>query len=134
MLPLSSPIIADSVDFVCRREMTLVYKICRARDWQEAVAKGAYRGSADDHRDGFIHLSAAHQLRETAKRHFTGETDLVLLAFEAESLGPSLRWEPSRGGDLFPHLYGMLAPASVAWTAELPWCDGLHNFPPEIGL
>ena len=88
MLSLSSPIIADSVDFVCGREMTLVYKICRASDWREAVAQGAYRGSSDDRRDGFIHLSAGHQLKETAQRHFAGQSDRNFSGRDLARYGP----------------------------------------------
>jgi uncharacterized protein (DUF952 family) len=132
MPSLSSPIIADSVDFVCGGEMTLVYKICRAREWQKAAARGTYTGSADDRRDGFIHLSASHQLPETARRHFAGETDLILVAFDAEALHPALRWEPSRGGELFPHLHGSIATQAAKWARPLPWRNGAHDFPPDI--
>ena len=111
--------------------MTLVYKICRVSDWQEAMAQGAYRGSSDDHRDGFIHLSAGHQLKETARRHFAGQSDLILVAFDAASLQPILKWEPSRGGDLFPHAYGTIATGSAWSTRPLPLRDGVHHFPPD---
>jgi uncharacterized protein (DUF952 family) len=77
-------------------------------------------GTPDDIRDGFIHLSTAAQLRETATRHFTGQSDLVLLAVDATVLGSSLRYEASRGGDLFPHLYGDLPVAAIAWAKPLP--------------
>ncbi|MGH7298001.1 MAG: DUF952 domain-containing protein [Polyangiaceae bacterium] len=90
-------------------ESGLVYKVCAAREWREAVAAGAYRGSAADVRDGFIHLSTGEQLAETLRRHFAGQRDLVLVELDAADLGDVLRWEPSRGGDLFPHLYGALA-------------------------
>ncbi|HMT13358.1 MAG TPA: DUF952 domain-containing protein [Aestuariivirga sp.] len=107
---------------------TLVFKILAAADWQGAVAAGCFTGSAVDLRDGFIHISAAHQVRETARRHFAGQDDLLLVAFVAEDLG-LLRWEPSRGGDLFPHVHGGLDPASAVWTAALPWRNGEHVFP-----
>ena len=91
----------------------LVYKVCPSAAWQAAVAAGVYRGSADDHRDGFIHLSTAAQLAETVARHFAGQRDLVLVALDPADLGDRLRWEPSRGGALFPHLHGDL-PVSLA--------------------
>ena len=112
--------------------MTLVYKICRASDWQEAEAQGTYRGSSDDHRDGFIHLSAGHQLKETARRHFAGQSDLILVAFEAAALQPVLKWEPSRGGDLFPHAYGTIPTGSARWTRPLPLRDGIHHFTSDV--
>ncbi|HTK33704.1 MAG TPA: DUF952 domain-containing protein [Caulobacteraceae bacterium] len=88
--------------------MSRIYKILSKGDWTAALKTGAYLGSADDRRDGFIHLSGADQTAETARKYFTGRDDLVLAVFEAESLGPGLVWEPSRGGALFPHLYGPL--------------------------
>jgi uncharacterized protein (DUF952 family) len=95
--------------------MTLVYKICDAAEWHTAAAGGRYRGSADDLRDGFIHLSTADQLTSTLERHFQGRTGLVLVAFHADALGPNLRWEPSRGGALFPHVYGdVLCTSAIA--------------------
>ena len=86
----------------------IIYKVCPAAEWHDAVAAGAYRGSAVDLRDGFIHFSAGAQLAETLRRHFSGQYDLVLVAVAPGDLGDRLRWEPSRGGDLFPHLYGEL--------------------------
>jgi len=112
--------------------MPLVYKICRIEEWLDAATAGVYRGSPDDRRDGFIHLSADNQLRETAKRHFAGATDLMVAAFDAGTLGPALAWEPSRNGDLFPHLYGALPIEAALWTAPLPWRDGAHHFPAGI--
>ncbi|HEY3816287.1 MAG TPA: DUF952 domain-containing protein [Polyangiaceae bacterium] len=90
-----------------------VYKVCSASEWRDAVAGGAYRGSAVDVRDGFIHLSTGVQLAETLRRHFAGQRDLVLVEVDARDLGDDLRWEPSRDGDLFPHLYGVL-PVALA--------------------
>jgi uncharacterized protein (DUF952 family) len=86
----------------------LIYKICPATEWHDAAAVGTYRGSAVDLRDGFIHFSTGAQLAETLRRHFAGQRDLVLVAVDPDDLGSRLRWEPSRGGDLFPHLYGEL--------------------------
>lgn len=99
---------------------TTVYKILAAAEWQAAQRSGSYAGSVDDARDGFIHLSTAAQLAGTAARHFAGKTDLVLVAFEAASLGSALKWEPSRGGALFPHLYGALPAALATSTLPLP--------------
>jgi uncharacterized protein (DUF952 family) len=110
--------------------MTFIYKICTAAEWQAAEAKGVYRGSAVDARDGFIHFSAAEQAVETAARHFAGQRDLVLVAVDAEALGARLRWEPSRGGALFPHLYGALDLAAVRRVEPLPLdAAGRHVFP-----
>ncbi len=110
-----------------------VYKICTAAQWREAQAAGAFRGADVDLRDGYIHFSTAAQLAETAARHFAGQTDLVLIAVDAAALGSALRWEPARGGDLFPHLYGALAMPAVRWSAPLPLdADGRHVLPPRI--
>ena len=91
-------------DAACPR----IYKICTAAEWREAERAGAYRGSAVDRRDGFIHFSTAEQAAETAAKWFAGQRDLVLVAVDADALGDALKWEPSRGGALFPHLYGEL--------------------------
>lgn len=93
--------------------MTRVYKILPQADWAAASAQGRFDGSADDIRDGFIHLSTEDQWRETASKWFAGQADLVLVAFDAEALGPELKWEPARGGALFPHLYGPLPTAAA---------------------
>jgi uncharacterized protein (DUF952 family) len=97
-----------------------IYKLLTRAEWQAAQAAGVYTGSAVDQRDGFIHFSTAAQLQETARRHFRGQADLVILTVEAESLGPKLAWEPSRGGDLFPHLYGPLAATFVSAVGPAP--------------
>jgi uncharacterized protein (DUF952 family) len=99
---------------------SLLFKICAADDWSAAVAKGTYQGSADDRRDGFIHLSAADQLPRTLEAHFTDERHLVLVAFEAAALGTGLKWEPSRAGDLFPHFYGPLPASAALWARRIP--------------
>jgi uncharacterized protein (DUF952 family) len=98
---------------------TVVYKICQRSDWAAAEKIGRYTGSADDIRDGFIHLSAQPQLAETARRYFSGQADLVLIAFDAKRFGEALRWEPSRGGDLFPHLFADLPTALALWVKPL---------------
>lgn len=108
----------------------LVYKILRAEEWRAIEASGASLGAPVDLADGFVHLSTAEQVAETAAKHFAGEEGLMLLAFEADALGPALAWEPSRGGALFPHLYGPLRMADLAWAAPLALGpDGRHIFP-----
>lgn len=113
--------------------MALVYKICPRWLWREAQVEGRFTGAPVDRADGFIHFSTAAQVAETAARHFAGAQDLVLVAVEAEALGEALRYEPSRGGDLFPHLYGDLSLGAVRAVHDLPLGpDGRHAFPPEI--
>lgn len=97
-----------------------IYKILPRAEWTAAQAAGRFRGSAVDRQDGFIHFSTAAQLQETARRHFSGQADLLILEVEAEDLGAGLKWEPSRGGDLFPHLYGELEAAAVRSAREAP--------------
>lgn len=109
-----------------------IYKILPAAEWQAAMAKGRYEGSAHDRRDGFIHFSTRAQAAETAAKHFAGQRDLLLLAVETADFGDDLKWEPSRGGALFPHLYGSLPVASVVDVWELPLEGGGHVFPPGI--
>jgi uncharacterized protein (DUF952 family) len=108
----------------------LIYKICPEGLWRDAERTGRFDGAPVDHADGFIHFSTAGQVEETAAKHFAGQSDLVLVAVEAEALAPALRWEASRGGDLFPHLYGPLHLSAVRWVKPLPLgADGLHVFP-----
>jgi uncharacterized protein (DUF952 family) len=110
---------------------SLVFKILEADAWDRAVAAGRFDGAAIDLTDGFIHLSAADQVAETARRHFAGRDGLVLVAVPAAALGSALRWEESRGGALFPHLYGPLDPALAAWVRPMPLGpDGAHRLPP----
>lgn len=106
----------------------LIYKILRADEWQNFQAAGITAGAPVDLQDGYIHFSTAAQARETARKHFSGANDLQLLAVEADRL-TDLRWEPSRGGDLFPHLYAQLRMEDVAWHRPLPLGNGEHNFP-----
>jgi uncharacterized protein (DUF952 family) len=109
----------------------MIYHMCRAEEWAAAVRDGVYRGSAQDRADGFIHFSTAAQIAPSARRHRAGQDGLVLVMVESARLGDRLRWEPARGGELFPHLYGPLAPAeatSVRLLALGP--DGAHVFPP----
>ena len=109
----------------------VIYKICRAQEWREAERERVFRGAPVDLADGFIHFSTAGQVAETAARHFAGVEDLVLVAVDAERLGAALRWEPSRGGALFPHLYATLALGAVVWTAPLPLGIGGRHVLPE---
>ncbi|MGP1394860.1 MAG: DUF952 domain-containing protein [Inquilinaceae bacterium] len=110
---------------------TFIYTLCRAGDWARAEAAGRYDGSADDRRDGFLHFSTAAQVAESAARHRAGEPDLKLVQVDSARLGPALRWEPSRGGALFPHLYGPLPFDAVVAVLDLPLGpDGRHVFPP----
>jgi uncharacterized protein (DUF952 family) len=97
-----------------------IYKILPRSDWEAAQAAGSYQGSAVDRADGFIHLSTAGECQETARRHFHGQSDLVVLEVEADDLGAALKWEPSRGGALFPHLYGPLDCRLVRGVTEAP--------------
>jgi uncharacterized protein (DUF952 family) len=107
----------------------LIYKILRRPEWDAFRAAGATDGAPVDLADGFIHFSTAAQVAETAARHFARESDLVLVACDAGALGPALRWEPSRGGALFPHLYRRLALADVVWDKSLPLGATGHIFP-----
>ncbi len=112
----------------------LVYKIVGRDEWDDAVARGVFVGATIDLADGYIHLSTAAQVEETARRHFAGRDDLVLVALRAAELGEALRYEPSRGGDLFPHLYARLDPQAALWTRSLPLGpDGTHDFPDLTG-
>jgi uncharacterized protein (DUF952 family) len=107
-----------------------IYKICDASAWREAERHGVYRGSADDARDGFIHLSTAAQLPGTLAKHYAGKTGLKLVAVDAEALGAALRWERSRNDELFPHLYGDLGLPAVTGVSDLgDRADGSHVVP-----
>jgi uncharacterized protein (DUF952 family) len=108
----------------------LIYKILTAAEWQAAERTGVFKGAGIDIADGFIHFSTASQAEETAAKHFGGQCDLVLVAVDAEKLGTAVKWEVSRGGQLFPHLYGTLKTADAAWAKPLPLGgDGKHRFP-----
>ncbi len=110
--------------------MQIIYKICPESLWREAQAAHFFKGAPIDIQDGYLHFSTAEQVRETADRHFAGQRDLLLIAVDAEKVGPALRYEPSRGGDLFPHLYAPLALSDVLWVKPLPiGPDGRHVFP-----
>lgn len=110
--------------------MARIYKICPQALWREAEDAGRFTGAPIDHQDGYIHFSTISQVAETASRHFAGQDDLLLITVEADRLGDALRYEPSRGGDLFPHLYGPLPLDAVTAVDALPLDpDGRHVFP-----
>ena len=111
--------------------MPMIFKIVDAKAYDEARKRGQFMGAEIDLKDGYIHFSAAEQVKETAKRHFSGRTNLVILAVDDAALGADLKWEPSRGGQLFPHLYAPLTMAQVQWVKSLPWGGTEHSFPPE---
>ena len=115
--------------------MGLIFKICGEEEWRAAERVRVYGGSAVDLRDGFIHFSTAAQLAETAEKHFAARDDLLLVAVDAEALGAALRYEPSRGGALFPHLYAHLSLDAVRFVEPLPLgADGKHRLPPADRL
>jgi uncharacterized protein (DUF952 family) len=107
----------------------VIYKIFRAAEWQALRSEGATRGAPIDIAEGYVHFSTTSQAAETAAKHFVGEADLFLLAIETDRLGDALKWEVSRGGAEFPHLYRNLKIADVAWAQPLPLRDGAHQFP-----
>jgi len=110
-----------------------IYKICSKGAWDTAVDHGVFAGAPIDLEDGYIHFSSASQVAETAAKHFNGQDDLVLIALDASKLGSNLKWEPSRGGDLFPHLYGELRVGLAEWVKPLPvGADGRHVFPEGV--
>lgn len=102
------------------RLLSRIYKILARSEWTAAQAAGVYEGSAVDRADGFIHFSTAAQAQETARRHFAGQSDLIVVAFDADHLGAAIRWEPSRGGALFPHFYGPLPTRLALAVTEAP--------------
>ena len=107
-----------------------IYHICKREEWQAAEASGAYGGSSQDRADGFLHFSAAEQIVESAAKHRAGQDGLMLLTVDADALGEALKWEESRGGALFPHLYGDLPATAVARIDDLTLGpDGKHIFP-----
>lgn len=110
-----------------------IYKICPATLWREAEARGRFDGAPVDVADGYIHFSTAKQVRETASKHFSGQADLLLVSVDPGRLGAALRYEPSRGGALFPHLYGPLDLSAVLSVAPLPLgAGGVHVFPEAL--
>jgi uncharacterized protein (DUF952 family) len=110
---------------------TLIYHMCREEEWRTAETAGRYRGSSQDLGDGFIHFSTAAQIETSAATHRAGQRGLLLVAVDPAALGEALKWENSRGGALFPHLYGALELGAVRWARPLPLgADGRHVFPP----
>ena len=111
-------------------QIRMIYHMCRADAWAAAVEAGSYRGSSQDLADGFIHFSTAAQIVESARKHRAGQDGLLLVSVDADRLGDRIKWEPSRGGDLFPHLYGPLDPdESISVRPLSLGPDGLHVFP-----
>ena len=111
---------------------SIIYKIVPTTLWQDALKSGEFKGAPVDHADGFIHFSTPTQVGETAARHFAEESDLVLVAVSVEPLGADLKWEPSRGGALFPHLYRPLRLSDVVWDKSLPLGATGHIFPEGV--
>jgi uncharacterized protein (DUF952 family) len=110
--------------------VTTIYKIAPRALWEAAERAGVFAGAPVDIADGFIHFSTREQVEETAAKHFAGQDNLVLVAIDAEALGDKLKWEPSRGGALFPHLYGPLRLEAVLWNTPLRLePSGAHQFP-----
>lgn len=108
----------------------VIYHMCRAEEWVQALSDGSYPGSSQDRADGFIHFSTCDQVWTSAAKHRRGQSGILLLAVDATALGEALKWEPSRGGQLFPHLYGPLDVEAVIETTPLPLDDdGIHVFP-----
>ena len=110
----------------------IIFKICPEALWREAEKAGRFDGAPIDLADGYIHFSTAEQVGETAAKHFAGRRDLLLVAVDVGPLGDALKWEVSRGGALFPHLYAPLGPSAVLWVRPLPLgADGVHIFPAD---
>lgn len=105
----------------------LIYKILRAEEWRTAEHDGVFHGSSDDRRDGFIHCSLAEQTVETYEKYFAEQADLMLAAVDTDALGTKLKWETSRGGALFPHIYGDLPVSAVRWSRPLASINDLRQ-------
>ncbi|EEE37310.1 hypothetical protein RKLH11_1146 [Rhodobacteraceae bacterium KLH11] len=110
----------------------LIYKIFRADEWADLQAQGASDGAPIDVADGFVHFSTAEQAAETAAKHFAGIEGLTLLACDPEAMGDDLKWEVSRGGALFPHLYRQIRMTDVIWSRPLPFDGQQHQFPEQM--
>jgi uncharacterized protein (DUF952 family) len=113
------------------KNMTMIFKIVSQTAWREAVSTGVFSGAAIDLADGYIHFSDQTQVMETAQKHFARQDGLLLVAFDAALFGDALKWEASRGGALFPHLYGKLDPNLALWAKPLPWSGSEHKFPAD---
>jgi uncharacterized protein (DUF952 family) len=113
-----------------RHKHDLIYKICHSRSWGDAERAGTFVGAGADRADGYIHFSTRDQVAKTAAKHFAGQPNLLLIAVAVDALGPALKWEPSRGGVLFPHLYGPLPLTAVRFVKPLSLGpDGNHILP-----
>jgi len=111
----------------------MIYHLARKAEWDSSTETGIYQGTAEDRADGFLHFSTADQIAESARKHRAGERDLVLLFVDESTLDDKLVWEPSRGGQLFPHLYASLSVSAVVKTADLPLDEsGTHIFPEDM--
>jgi uncharacterized protein (DUF952 family) len=124
--------ILDQKSGIGQKRCMLIYKIFRRPEWDALRAEGQTRGAPVDLADGYIHFSTAAQVAETAARHFAAESDLVLVAVDPATLGEALVWEPSRGGQMFPHLYRMLRLSDVVWDKSLPLGAAGHIFPEGV--
>jgi uncharacterized protein (DUF952 family) len=113
-------------------DLRVLYKIVDASAWNLAAAAGVFQGAAIDLKDGYIHLSTGAQAKETARLHFAGVANLVLVAIDETVVAQDLKWEISRGGQLFPHVYGTIDPAQILWVKALPWDGTAHVFPVEF--
>lgn len=110
----------------------LIYKILTAEQWADLQAQKSTTGAPIDVADGYVHFSKATQCAETAAKYFAGQVGLMLLAYDADALGGKIKWEPSRGGDLFPHLFDLLHLEQMLWAKPLPWNGATHDFPAEM--
>ena len=111
-----------------------IFKILLPQEWRELQRVGQTAGATIDLKDGYIHFSTAAQLRETAAKHFAGKTEIFVVACDTDQMDSPLKWEVSRGGDLFPHLYGSLEIRSVLWHEAVTFEDGQHQFSNRIPL
>ncbi|WP_227267504.1 DUF952 domain-containing protein [Roseobacter weihaiensis] len=111
----------------------MIFKIFRTDEWAALRRDGTTQGAPIDVADGYVHFSTAEQVEETATKHFAGQDGLMLLGIEVGPLGEALKWEKSRGEQLFPHLYRDLRLEDVAWAQPLPLVGGLHQFPAGLG-
>lgn len=122
----------DSNRCAGHHDAMLVYKIFRAEEWAALQAQGETNGAPIDVADGFVHFSTAEQAAETAAKHFADADNLTLLACDADRMGDDLKWEVSRGGALFPHLYRKIRTSDVVWTKPLLLENGAHCFPEDM--
>jgi uncharacterized protein (DUF952 family) len=112
--------------------LQVFYKILSRSVWEESCKRGSFAGAGIDLADGYIHLSTSDQVKETAARHFAGVENLVLIAVPEQAIAKNLKWEVSRGGALFPHVYGTIDPTTVTWVKDLPWNGTAHDFPETL--